>query len=212
MRTEQLMAALVADAPVRSGSARGCANRVMPPALGLVLLFFAMFLGIRPDLASGSVWPAVAVKVLAGLLLAGLGIRLALILAEPGRTRRRLSRALFAVPAILLLALGVELARMGIAGWQDRLIGANQLRCLVLIPLLSLLPLTGLLFALSRGAVTRPGLAGFVSGLTSAGVGAALYSLNCTDDSMLFVLTWYTLAALIVAAAGGSMGRLLLRW
>lgn len=212
MRTDHLIAALIADVPVKSHSAGRRALLLVPLAVVLVLLGFLTYLRIRPDLTSGSVWPAVAVKVLAASLLAFVGFRFALSLGEPGRSDRRLPRALLAVPAILLLALGIELARMGMADWQERLVGMNQLRCLVLIPLLSLPPLLGLLVALRQGAVTRPVLAGLVSGLAATGMGAAFYSLNCTDDSMFFVLTWYTLAALIVAAAGGLAGRVVLRW
>jgi hypothetical protein len=180
--------------------------------LGLVLLGFLAFLRIRPDLMNGAVWPAVSVKVLAAGLLAILAVRLALVLSEPGRSSRRWRRGLLVVPALLAFALAVELARVGLIDWQARLAGMNQLRCIVVIPLLSLLPLLGLLVALRQGAVTRPGLAGSVSGLAATGIGATFYSLNCTDDSMLFVLAWYTLAALIVAIIGAILGRLMLRW
>lgn len=212
MRTDHLIAALVADAPAKSRSAGCRALLLVPVTVGLVLLGFFTYLRVRPDLMSGAVWPAVSVKVLAASLLAAVALRLALVLGEPGRSDRRLLQALLVVPAILLLALGVELARVGLADWQGRLVGVNQLRCLIVIPLLSMLPLLGLLVALRQGAVTQPGWAGFISGLAATGMGATLYSLNCTDDSMFFVLTWYTLAALIVATIGAIGGRLVLRW
>ncbi|MDP3600065.1 MAG: NrsF family protein [Bosea sp. (in: a-proteobacteria)] len=41
---------------------------------------------------------------------------------------------------------------------------------------------------------------------------APFYSLNGTDDSMLLVLTWHTLASLIVAIVGAVLGRGMLRW
>lgn len=212
MKTDHLIAAMVADAPMKSRSAGRTAMILLPVALALVALGFLLWLRIRPDLTSGHVWPPVSVKILATAALTIVALRLAFALGEPGRWRRRLLLALLVVPAILLLALGAELATAGLEGWQARLVGTNQLRCLVLIPLLSLLPLLGLLTSLRKGAVTRPALAGFTCGLAASGMGAAFYSLNCTDDSMFFVLTWYTLATLIVASAGALGGRFLLRW
>lgn len=212
MKTDQLITALVADPPVRHRSAGNHVLWLLPLTVGLVLLGFLAFLRVRPDLTSGAVWPAVSVKVLAAGLLAILAVRLALVLGEPGRSGRGWRRGLLVVPALLAFALAVELARVGLTDWQARLLGMNQLRCIVVIPLLSLLPLLGLLVALRQGAVTRPGLAGSVSGLAATGIGAAFYSLNCTDDSMLFVLTWYTLASLIVAIVGAILGRRLLKW
>lgn len=212
MRTDQLITALVADAPVRPLSAGRYALWLLPLMVGLVLMGFLAYLRVRPDLMNGAVWPAVIVKVLASGLLASVALRLALVLGEPGRSSRRWRRGLLVVPALLAFALAVEFARVGLIDWQARLVGMNQLRCIVVIPLLSLLPLLGLLVALRQGAVTRPGLAGSVSGLAATGIGAAFYSLNCTDDSMFFVLTWYTLAALIVAIIGAILGRGMLRW
>lgn len=212
MKTDHLIAALVADAPVHERPAGRQAVWLLAMTISLVLFGFLAFLRVRPDLTSGSVWPAVSVKVVAACVLAILAVRLALVLAEPGRTGRGWRRGLLVVPALLGIALAVELWRTGLTDWQARLVGFNQLRCLVVIPLLSLLPLIGLLVALRQGAVTHPGRAGAISGLAATGVGAAFYSLNCTDDSMLFVLTWYSIAALIVALVGAVLGRRLLRW
>ena len=50
------------------------------------------------------------------------------------------------------------------------------------------------------------------AGLAAAGVGAALYAANCTDDSPLFVGIWYPLAVAIVAASGAAIGRRWLAW
>ena len=46
-----------------------------------------------------------------------------------------------------------------------------------------------------------PSLAGAVAGLAAGGVAATLYAAHCTDDSPLFVATWYTLAIAALAAA-----------
>lgn len=212
MRTDHLITALVADAPKKTGAAGHGALVLVPAALAMVLAVFVIYLRVRPDLTSGFVWLAVTVKIVATAALAIGGLRFALALAQPGRKTSHMLSALLVVPAILILALGVELTHVGLDNWQDRLVGTNQLRCLIMVPLLSFLPLLALLVALRRGAVTRPALAGLVSGLAAAGMGASFYALNCTDDSMLFVLTWYGLAAALVSALGTLGGRVLLRW
>jgi hypothetical protein len=51
-----------------------------------------------------------------------------------------------------------------------------------------------------------------MAGILSSGLAATLYASNCTDDSPLFVATWYTLATLIVAAIGALVGSKVLRF
>jgi hypothetical protein len=61
-------------------------------------------------------------------------------------------------------------------------------------------------------APTRPALAGAVAGLLSAGLAATLYAAHCTDDSPLFVATWYTIATALVTAVGALIGSRVLRF
>ena len=53
---------------------------------------------------------------------------------------------------------------------------------------------------------------GDAAGRARKPLAATLYATNCTDDSPLFVAFWYSLATLIVMAAGALAGRRLLRW
>ncbi|WP_143202048.1 NrsF family protein, partial [Bradyrhizobium sp. NAS96.2] len=53
---------------------------------------------------------------------------------------------------------------------------------------------------------------GAVAGLLCAGLAATVYASHCTDDSPLFVATWYTLATAIVASVGALMGKRALRY
>lgn len=92
------------------------------------------------------------------------------------------------------------------------LVGRNAAFCLFFIPVLSLVPLAGLLWALRSGAPESPGLAGAATGLAAGSVAAAIYAWHCPDDSPLFVATWYGLAIVGVAAAGFCIGRRWLRW
>jgi hypothetical protein len=120
---------------------------------------------------------------------------------------------------LLLLPLG--LLGIGISGemmmpqrlpMMTRLVGSNSRVCMTAIPLLSLPLLAAALAALRHGAPTRPAVAGAVAGLLSAGLAATLYASHCTDDSPLFVATWYTLATLLVTAIGALAGSRVLRF
>jgi hypothetical protein len=80
------------------------------------------------------------------------------------------------------------------------------------IPLMSLPLLAASLLGLRQGAPTRPALAGGVAGLMSAGLAATIYASHCTDDSPLFVATWYTLAAALMTAIGALAGSKVLKF
>jgi hypothetical protein len=68
------------------------------------------------------------------------------------------------------------------------------------------------LLGLRRGAPSRPAVAGAIAGMVSAGLAATLYASHCTDDSPLFVATWYTLATALVTAVGAAVGSRVLRY
>jgi hypothetical protein len=95
---------------------------------------------------------------------------------------------------------------------MTRMVGHNSKVCLTMVPLLSLPLLAAALIGLRHGAPSRPALAGAMAGVMSAGLAATLYASNCTDDSPLFVATWYTLATIIVAAVGAAVGSRVLRF
>jgi hypothetical protein len=96
--------------------------------------------------------------------------------------------------------------------WGTRLVGTNWLHCLTLIPLFSIAPLAALIVAMRAGAPLHPALTGALAGAAAAGVAATVYATSCTDDSPLFVASWYPLATLVVVAAGALAGRRFLQW
>lgn len=120
--------------------------------------------------------------------------------------------ALAAVPVLLLCAVGAELVAVPERAWMTRLVGHNARLCLTLIPLLAAGPCACLFVALRRGAPASPRLAGALAGLAASGIAATFYAANCTDDSPLFVATWYTVATLAVVLAGYFAGNRFLRW
>ena len=62
------------------------------------------------------------------------------------------------------------------------------------------------------GAPQHPGWTGALAGAASAGLAAIIYASHCTDDSPLFVATWYPLATLVCTGAGAWAGRRWLDW
>ena len=133
-------------------------------------------------------------------------------LLRPGADFGGLSWAL-AIP-VVLLGGSVAMELMMVPGdlWLTKLVGSNALHCLTLIPLLSIAPLAALLIVMRAGAPVSPTLAGAAAGFVATGIAATLYATNCTDDSPLFVATWYTLATAIVVAVGAVVGGRVLRW
>lgn len=212
MNTDNLIAALAADAKLRDPPI----GRTLLAAAGIgaILAAVLFFLGLplRPDLADLLGTPRFLFKwVLTGALLIS-ALLLALRLARPEPLRGSELTVLVVAPAVLFVGIVHELTTQPPDEWARLMIGHNARVCLVVIPLLSALPLASLLLALRRGAPSRPALAGAVAGLAAAGIGATLYAAHCTDDSPLFLAAWYVIATLIVAGAGALLGARLLRW
>jgi hypothetical protein len=210
MKTDELIAALAADAqPVRRSPVRTVVGALAAGA-AVALLGFLLALGVRPDIAQAlHTWRFVlklAIVAMAALLISRECIRLMRPLARPSIW------PILAVLALLGTALAVELHISPSSTWSEKLIGKNAVICLTSIPLLSLAPLASLMIALRWGAPTAPVWTGALVGLASAVVGATFYALHCTDDSPLFVATWYGAAALIMTGIGAMLGARLLRW
>jgi hypothetical protein len=173
---------------------------------------FLIALGFRPDIAQAlHSWRFLLKFVLAGTLaVAATGM-----LSGLGRPCGAIGGSAWVaaiVPPMLVCAILVELATEPQANWIARLVGHNSRICLAMIPFLSAGPLLCFLLALGAGAPRAAGFAGAMAGVAAGGIGATFYSANCTDDSPLFVATWYPLAILAVSATGCLAGRLLLHW
>ena len=120
---------------------------------------------------------------------------------------------LFMIPVGLLAAgISSEMMMPQRLPMMTRLVGQNSRVCMSAIPAMSLPLLAAALIALRHGAPTRPALAGAIAGLLSAGIAATFYASHCTDDSPLFVVTWYTIATALVTAVGALAGSRVLRF
>ncbi len=211
MKTEQLVAALVAD--------RTAGGRPLTRTLSLALLaggvmslgLFLATLGPRKDLAPAlETWRFDLKLVLLAVALV-LAFFLCRALSRPVPVPNP-GRYLVPLAALAAAAVAIELAIVPMDAWRTRLVGSNSLICLTAVPVFSLAPLAVLLAMLRSAAPASPVLAGGAAGLLAAASGATLYAFHCFDDSPLFVVTWYSLAALLVVAIGALAGRRLLRW
>ena len=210
MDTDQLIRTLAADN----------AHRARPVGVVLTLallaaapvsfaLFFAM-LGIRPDVSTAMRNPFFDLKFVVTLALAISAIAVSLHLSRPEASLRGWSLLLLIPVGVLVAGIGSEMMLPQRLPMLTRLVGSNSKTCVSAIPLISLPLLAAALVGLRHGAPTRPAVTGAIAGLVSSGLAATLYAAHCTDDSPLFVATWYTLASALVAAVGAVAGRKLL--
>jgi hypothetical protein len=212
MDTDQLIRTLTVDSAYRVRPVGFVLALALLAAAPVSILMFFSALGVRPDVMIAMHNPFFDLKFAVTLALAISAITVSLHLSRPEASLRGW---------VWLLMVPVGLLAAGIAGemmmpqrlpMMTRLVGSNSRICMTAIPLMSLPLLAASLFGLRQGAPTRPALAGAVAGLLSAGLAATLYASHCTDDSPLFVATWYTIATALVAAIGALAGSKLLRF
>jgi hypothetical protein len=177
------------------------------------IVIFMTELGVRPDVMTAMRNPFFDLKFVVTLALAISAIAISLHLSRPEASLRGWAWLLLIPIALLVAGIGGEMMMMPQRPpMMTRMIGRNAWNCLTSIPLMALPLLAAALIGLRHGAPTRPALAGALAGLLSAGLAATLYASHCTDDSPLFVATWYTIAAALVAAIGALAGPRVLRF
>ena len=212
MDTDQLIRTLAADNSYRPRPVGFVLALMLLAAAPVSLLLFFSMLGVRPDVMTAMHNPFFDLKFAVTLALAAAGVASSLHLSRPEVSLAGFGW-LFVIPAGLLAA--------GIAGeammpqrlpMMTRLVGHKSRICMTAIPLMSLPLLAASILGLRHGAPTRPALAGAVAGAMSAGLAATFYASHCTDDSPLFVMTWYTVATALVTAIGALAGAKFLRF
>lgn len=211
MKTETLVEALARDTVIPWKLEQSIRLALIAGNIIAGIVFFGG-IGFRPDIALAMGTTRFVVKFAVTLPLAFAATAAMLRAGQPGALFGVRGWALALSPTILIFAVLVELVMVPPALWGSRIIGTHAQNCLTLIPLLSVGPLVCLLLALRKGASTRPALAGAIAGLAASGIAATFYATNCTDDSPLFVVTWYPLAVGFVTLIGGLTGQRFLRW
>lgn len=212
MDTDQLIRTLAADNAHRAPRVGALMTTGLLVAAPFSILIFATFLGVRPDVMTAMHNPFFDTKFAVTLSLAIPAIIISLHLSRPEALMRGWGWLLLLPVGLLAVAIGSEAMMAPAMPMTMRLVGKNSRWCMSAIPAMSLPLLGGALFGLRHGAPSRPALAGALAGLLSAGLAATLYASHCTDDSPLFVATWYTIATAIVTAIGAAVGSRVLRY
>lgn len=211
MKTNDLITLLAQDASVRISLNQALVHAAIAATIIAGAEFFG-FIGFRVDIDTAvesvrflfKFVITIALAIPAGLLLFQIG--------RPGASLRPWAWWLCLPVVLVASAVTLELLVMPSSTWETRLIGHNARLCLTIIPSLSAFPLACFLYAMRHGAPERPGIAGAVAGLVSAGIAATFYAANCNDDSPLFVMFWYPMAIAVVCAVGALLGQKMLKW
>jgi hypothetical protein len=212
MQTDQLIRTLAADNAHRARPVGFALALALLAAAPVSLVMFFSALGVRPDVMTAMHDPFFDFKFAVTLALAISAISASLHLSRPEASLRGWGWLLLIPAGLLIAGIASEMMMPQRLPMMTRLVGSNSKICMTAIPLLSLPLLAAALVGLRHGAPARPAVAGALAGLLSAGLAATLYASHCTDDSPLFVASWYTIAAALVAAIGALAGSRVLRF
>jgi hypothetical protein len=212
MDTDQLIRSLAADGSHRARPVGFVLALALLAAAPVSISMFFMGLGVRPDVMSAMHNPFFDLKFAVTLTLAISAISLSLHLSRPEASVRGWIWLLMIPAALLIAGISGEMMMPQRLPMMTRLVGSNSRICMTAIPIMSLPLLAAALVGLRHGAPSRPAVAGAIAGMLSAGLAATLYASHCTDDSPLFVATWYTLSTALVTMIGALAGSRLLRF
>ena len=212
MDTNELISVLAADTRPPSAAISSVWGVTAGIAIALAAAIFFAMLGPRSDIATAAGTPRFLFKFVFAITLAVSAFGCVRALSRPGETWRRAIPYLAAAPALFVMAVIVELFLLPSDTWSAKLVGTNSVVCLTYITLIGIGPLAIFLRTLRHGAPTRPALAGAVAGLLAGGIAATFYAAQCTDDSPLFVATWYTIAIAGLAILGAAGASRISRW
>jgi hypothetical protein len=212
MQTDELINSLTQDLkPAPNDLVARLLNWAGVVGLGIALLLI-LVIGVRKDLSAALFsWPfwmkwtyAISMGLTAYLLcerLARPGVKLGWLAILP-----LLPVAILSVLAIRTQLQLPDTARM--ATW----LGHSAAMCPFNIGALSIPVFAVLCRTLRRAAPTNLRVAAGAAGLMSGAIAAFAYGLLCTESSVSFVTTWYTLGMLLPAVVGAVFGNTLLRW
>jgi hypothetical protein len=212
MKTDELINALAADAGLSPASIGWITLAALIGGIVITAILFFVAVGVRPDFAQAVQTVRFGFKLAAVLTLAVPAIVITVHMGNPCARPGLWGLAFALAPLSLTLAVLLELGVVPEQLWTTRLIGTNWRVCLTVIPMLAMAPLGLILVALRHGAPPDGRLAGAMAGLAAGSVGAFFYATHCTDDSPLFVATWYSIAIGIVVLIGALIGHKVLRW
>ena len=176
-------------------------------ALALIMLYF----GPRPDLLAGK--PDAMFLLRSGtLLLLGLANAYAAIGFASPSVGRQSSSWQIAVAAALLFPMSALIVALSVS--PSEAIAATQtgMKCLQVSLVGGLATAIPMVLHLRRGAPISPERAGWLTGISSGGLGAFAYNFHCPFNDLIYIGVWYTLAVGICAIAGRLIVPHLIRW
>jgi hypothetical protein len=212
MQTDQLIRTLAADNAHRARPVGFVLALALLSAAPVSVAMFLAALGVRPDVMTAMHNPFFDLKFVVTLTLALSAMTVSLHLSRPEASLHGWAWLLLIPAGVLVAGISGEMMLPQRLPMMTRLIGTNSRVCMTAIPLMSLPLLAAALIGLRHGAPARPAVAGAIAGLLSAGLAATLYASHCTDDSPMFVTTWYTIATALVTAIGALAGSRVLRF
>jgi hypothetical protein len=212
MKTDDLIRGLAQDSDWRPTATGTALLIALVAAAPVSMAIFMMALGMRPDFMSATHNPFFDLKFAVTLALAFSAVLVVLPLSRPGTALGARAWLLLIPVALLAAGIAVDLSMPQSTTWSARLVGSNSRVCLTAIPAMALPLLIAALIGLRQGAATRPALSGAVAGLMSGGLAATVYASHCTDDSPLFVATWYSIGTAVITALGALIGSRVLRY
>lgn len=176
------------------------------------LALIALILGLRADVVAGRVGPMFIMA--SGLfLLLGLAAASAVVLMASPYVGNRPDgwRWALATTCLLPLAALATAAIQGDAG-GDVIHPADDLSCIFYGTLSGSLIAVALTAWLRRGAPTRPGLAGFLTGMASGAIGVFAYGFHCPIDGIHHLGIAHAVPIGLGALAGWAVIPRLVRW
>ncbi len=212
MKTDDLIQALSADTARQRRSPDVLLAFALAASVATAGAMLLLTIGVRADFMTVLYtlrFPFKFVVTVSVVLTAAIVFRRSLF---PVASRHPHALLLLAGPLVLGLGVAAELSALPPEAWAMASRGKNALLCLTVIPALGVVPLALMLRTLQLAAPTRPVFSGFCAGILAGAIAATFYAAHCTDDSPLFMATWYPIAVGMLGAAGALLGRFVARW
>jgi hypothetical protein len=211
MKTERLIGLLATGA---GPAPRALVARRLAPVLAASLAASIVASIAALGLIPWAMWSGAAPWIKLGYA-AALGAACAWLLARLARPAVPTGAAPYALAAVVVAMLVIGAGALALAPPAERysyLVGQSAARCPWAILALSIPALAGIMWALRGLAPTRLRAAGLCAGLLAGALGAAAYSLSCTEQSAAFVAVWYSLGIALCGLLGAALGSRILRW
>ena len=210
MTDQELILALAADLrPARPHATERAVALAVAAGGTASLLILVSTLGIQPGLGGQGLGPF-AVKVLYGLTIFAVGAGAALRLARPAAPVPPMAQPL--AWAFVMLASLTAFQYYQLQSAAGAFGGGSWPWCSLRIAALALPILAALLVMMRRQAPVQLRRAGAAAGLAAGALASVIYALACTEQSVGFVLVWYSAGIAAMAAIGWLLGPKLLRW